>query len=51
MARSKITPRKRVLVPELEVPAGVVWVHQPPTEFYSDGQLTGYFAHTLWYLL
>ena len=47
----KITPCKLVLVPELEIPAGAVWVHQPPAEFYSDGQLAGYFARTLWYLL
>jgi hypothetical protein len=51
MARTKITPRKRVLVPDVEVPAGAVWRYQPPAEFYSDGQLAGYFARTLWYLL
>ena len=51
MARTKVTPRKRVLVPDMEVPAGAVWRHQPPAEFYSDEQLARYFAHTLWYLL
>ena len=51
MARTKITPRKRVLVPDVVVPAGVVWRHQPPAEFYSDVQLAGYFTRTLWYLL
>ena len=51
MALSKITPCKRVLVPEVVVPAGAVWRHQPPAEFYSNGHLAGYFARTLWYLL
>ena len=51
MAQTKITLRKHVLVPDVEVPASVVWRHQPPAEFYFDRQLAGYFAHMLWYLL